>query len=54
VKAGTAVGNPTLLFLNVICYFILLWFKTWEQKKKNEKKEIGLSREDRIANWHQL
>jgi hypothetical protein len=22
-------------------------------QKKNEKKEIGLSREDSIANWHQ-
>jgi hypothetical protein len=24
------------------------------KKKKNQKKEIGLSREDSIANWHQL
>jgi hypothetical protein len=55
MKAGTAVGDPALLSINVICYFILLWFKTWEPKeKKNEKKELGLSREDSIANWHQL
>jgi len=38
MKAGTAVGDPTLLSINVICYFILLCFKTWETKEKNEKK----------------
>jgi hypothetical protein len=43
MQVTTAVGDPTLLSINVIYYFILLWFKTSEPKKKeNEKKEIGL------------
>jgi hypothetical protein len=34
--------------------YIVLAQNLGAKRKKNEKKEIGLTREDSIANWHQL